>query len=644
MGTAASRARHAKDDTIVEACCTDINRVGSQGVHVSRDGTLASAHVSTVPDNYYLARNGIKGGVNMDRGGFAVMHDGARVACVYDGVSSGGLINLYAAQTFARQTIEWVAARHRSFLSTGQQGTAKLAADLFRYLQGREHNPVTRNPRWDAAGGAATGVFAVLARDRHGRDDSCVLTGAAIGDAALLVLNLARHTRPGGEVVVPPVVPSMPASAVRRRSIDRDQGGAGAGRDGSAHVAGGSASPPSEARAAESPRLDEATGADTQDALRTGLREAHARNLFTVTQVNTVNRRGGSASDSGGQLEVESFGGRINGTPSPFSVRMRVGDLAVMASDGLTDNIAEGEMSAIVSAVVTSPAFDAEVALPCPWSVPADARLPRGSELVDWLVEGACGVFPSTPRADAPPDTATGSGSDAPSAVGAGSGPMTTLDTTDPRVRATLQRLAEPPTSAEDVTPHVAVQRLSWYVDWVTAEARRMQDAGYLAQARLSRKLRETFVASQGADAAESSGAVVAADGEEASGGEASGGEVSGEASGGTSGEASGEAVGEPAAAEGDARTLPSSDATSSGDDAGGDESVADPIATDSFVTVAELEADLKRATTYAASRKWAGKTDDAMIVAMQQPFVYPTLWDKAKEEDMLDRVEGLGM
>lgn len=79
-------------------------------MQVSPDGSAAMAHESTSPPNYYRAKYGVVGGINMDRGGFGRHADGTNFAAVFDGVTAGGKRNAYAAQAFTTCVAFLVAA------------------------------------------------------------------------------------------------------------------------------------------------------------------------------------------------------------------------------------------------------------------------------------------------------------------------------------------------------------------------------------------------------------------------------------------------------------------------------------------------------------------------------------------------------
>ena len=101
---------------------TSIKRLGSQGIFTARDGSVAMVHESTTPRSYYRASYdnlpAHDSFINMDRGGFGRAPEGTTFGCVFDGVSSGGPINAFAAQAFTQHTLGWLrdpANRRRLF-------------------------------------------------------------------------------------------------------------------------------------------------------------------------------------------------------------------------------------------------------------------------------------------------------------------------------------------------------------------------------------------------------------------------------------------------------------------------------------------------------------------------------------------------
>lgn len=155
------------------------------------------------PTNYYRALYGIDDGLNMDRGGFAQLkfgcylifmfghiavllrRDGTNCACVFDGVTSGGIVNLYAAQSFTQSTIRFLVENHEKFEAKTIRG---LGERCFLEAVSQEHNPKHQNAAHDGEGGGATGVFVVVER----RSSSVILHGAALGDCIAIYLDRRR--------------------------------------------------------------------------------------------------------------------------------------------------------------------------------------------------------------------------------------------------------------------------------------------------------------------------------------------------------------------------------------------------------------------------------------------------------------------
>jgi serine/threonine protein phosphatase PrpC len=166
----------------IEARATSINFVASQGLIESSDSSVALLHESTAPPNYFRSKYNSRQVLNMDRGGYGQSNCGTNFGCVFDGVSTGGKINVYAAQAFAEVCMKWL-GQHHPILN--RENCCEYASELFQMAQHRQHNPGLRNPAFDAEGGCATGSFAVFQRCANG---SAIVHGAALGDAAAILV------------------------------------------------------------------------------------------------------------------------------------------------------------------------------------------------------------------------------------------------------------------------------------------------------------------------------------------------------------------------------------------------------------------------------------------------------------------------
>ena len=197
----------------------------------------------------------------MDRGGFGRHADGTNVAVVFDGVSAGGKRNAYAAQAFARSTLNHL-VRHKCAFTGQVTGSTPAgvvrtlpAVELFGAALDPTNNPGDVDPRYEAEGGAATGAIVTFAPgDSEAAKSEVLLVGAALGDAAVIV-------------VEPPV-------------------------------------------------------------------EAGA--IPVARQLNQVERIGGCANDSGGQLNM-CMG--ISGIVRAFAQPIHPETLVLVCTDGLTDNL-----------------------------------------------------------------------------------------------------------------------------------------------------------------------------------------------------------------------------------------------------------------------------------------------------------------
>jgi hypothetical protein len=142
----------------VETKRTTINSLESQGIFLSSDESLFMQHKSTVPDNYYKWKYAVQGGMNMDRGGFGIIKRKDSIssfpssifACAFDGVSHGGKINAYAAQSFAENCLVELQKQNLLFLEGKQQ--EDFWPRMYTRLQAPECNPGNVNPELDAGG------------------------------------------------------------------------------------------------------------------------------------------------------------------------------------------------------------------------------------------------------------------------------------------------------------------------------------------------------------------------------------------------------------------------------------------------------------------------------------------------------------
>ncbi len=96
--------------------------------------------------------------------------------------------------------------------------------------------------------------------------------------------------------------------------------------------------------------------------------------------LNAVHRRCTSALDSGGQAGM-CLG--VDGTVEVFTAPVTRDDLIILATDGLTDNLLEAELPALLPLIATAHFFDASPAAPCPTTLLAPARLPTVDDVRD---------------------------------------------------------------------------------------------------------------------------------------------------------------------------------------------------------------------------------------------------------------------
>eukprot|EP00042_Codosiga_hollandica_P027387 m.136181 g.136181 ORF g.136181 m.136181 type:complete len:390 (-) comp52469_c0_seq1:259-1428(-) len=169
---------------VVETTATRIDFVSSQGLVAARDGSAAMMHESSTPSLYYKFRYGSEFGLNMDRGGFGQSSNTTNFACVFDGVSCGGAINLYAAQAFADYTLEALRRYHHDMNVTSLQ---QITQEIFTAATQKENNPKRFNPAFEGELGSATAVFAAVEVVESER--TLVVHGAAVGDAVAILVN-----------------------------------------------------------------------------------------------------------------------------------------------------------------------------------------------------------------------------------------------------------------------------------------------------------------------------------------------------------------------------------------------------------------------------------------------------------------------
>eukprot|EP00047_Mylnosiga_fluctuans_P005984 m.244048 g.244048 ORF g.244048 m.244048 type:complete len:384 (-) comp14376_c0_seq1:352-1503(-) len=191
-----ARLFNAGDKKHEPAVKTNIEVLGSQGSRTSKDASAAFLHASTSPPNYYLYMYGLKS-INMDRGGFGHARNGTNFGCIFDGVTSGGKINAYAAQAFTDFFLNWLAENHAMFCYGADHSVIDVAKKAFEEATRAANNPGLENTECQAEGGSATG--GIVAFDRIA-DDLAVLHGASIGDAAVISVSmrdgLARQLNP----------------------------------------------------------------------------------------------------------------------------------------------------------------------------------------------------------------------------------------------------------------------------------------------------------------------------------------------------------------------------------------------------------------------------------------------------------------
>jgi serine/threonine protein phosphatase PrpC len=308
---ATSASIHGRKTRPVETRTTSINFVASQGLIESSESSVALLHESTAPPNYFRSKYNSRQVLNMDRGGYGQSNCGTNFGCVFDGVSTGGKINVYAAQAFSEVCMKWL-GQHHPILN--RENCCEYASELFQMAQHRQHNPGLRNPAFDAEGGCATGSFAVFQRCADG---GAIVHGAALGDAAAILV--------------------MANGGAKQLNI--------VSRLGDADESGG---------------------------------------------LNMTSKR----CDTGGQI---CMGGMMSGEPYSFCERVQAGDLVILTTDGLTDNVTDCD---VLPFVISHTWFDTlirDAPLVCPWLEKGTLHQSKRAGKVD-ASDGARGEEEVVPR------------------------------------------------------------------------------------------------------------------------------------------------------------------------------------------------------------------------------------------------------
>lgn len=120
-------------------------------------------------------------GMNMDRAFVAERQDGTHFACICDGVSSGGILSMHAAQGFIEYALPWLLQKNHLFREA--KNNAQIGRQLFSEMGSIPSPAQSETP------GAATCGFVTITQ----KEDRLFLHGAAIGDVIILLLNVEQR-------------------------------------------------------------------------------------------------------------------------------------------------------------------------------------------------------------------------------------------------------------------------------------------------------------------------------------------------------------------------------------------------------------------------------------------------------------------
>lgn len=178
---------------------TQADRIDSQGLQVSSDGSYALSHQSTIPSNYYRNKYGnldsafieqfrVPSGVltlenlNMDRGWVGRL--GSMVAaCVADGVSGNGIRSMHVAQMCMNSVFQYFMIHGPCRFQSSNGVTAESGIRVFQEVQ----NVVSDDE--DYLMGATTCAFAGITQKEG---EGSFVEGAAIGDSAVIHVDVER--------------------------------------------------------------------------------------------------------------------------------------------------------------------------------------------------------------------------------------------------------------------------------------------------------------------------------------------------------------------------------------------------------------------------------------------------------------------
>jgi len=340
---------------------TDRNKLGSQGWEdlTSDDESISMIHESTVCEEYYLSRYGIAGGLNMDRGGYGQRQNGSNYACIFDGVSAGGQVNAHAAQLFTEYVLQAIQTNELQFTpnSEGQSNWKNFSKEVFC---GAARSPCPDGIQAD--GGSATGALVHFEHLPEGK--GAHLRGAAVGDAAVIIV---QHST--GQAVQ--------LNTVKRIGGDRrDTGGQitmGSGLFGEVEtfedIVECELNPVPYTRSCSTETRRHTTHADMWDSTERESTSFENKTSPNLTEALRQSTQGTDVHDPRSRAAAWVATGEAPSLPPVM------GDLIILTTDGLTDNIRADDFVVVVPLIVRSCFFDGPDS---PWTNPA---LPTFSEL-----------------------------------------------------------------------------------------------------------------------------------------------------------------------------------------------------------------------------------------------------------------------
>jgi hypothetical protein len=115
---------------------------------------------------------------------------GINYGCIFDGVTAGGKINAFAAQSFTDSVLSWLGDNPTAFRRAQTERNTELARQVMLAATESRLNPGLTEPAYQADGGSATGAFVTFQKISK---TAAHLHGGSIGDVAVLVVHLRQE-------------------------------------------------------------------------------------------------------------------------------------------------------------------------------------------------------------------------------------------------------------------------------------------------------------------------------------------------------------------------------------------------------------------------------------------------------------------